>query len=127
MLQSLTDRCSFLSQQSLRYEFVKLQLEILDDFRLRLTQLLHGCDQSWPYSQTYYAILNAVNYLIIVLEEWKNLPFFIELSEVYSPNETLFDGIIGLLEHMLNEFLFQIKNSFINQMRDKMHSYETNK
>jgi hypothetical protein len=103
MLQSLTDRCSFLSQQSLRYEFVKLQLEILDDFRLRLTQLCNECDQLWPYSQTYYAIINAVNYLIIVLEEWKNLPFFIELSEVYSPDGTLFDGIIGLLEHTLNE------------------------
>jgi hypothetical protein len=57
----------------------------------------------WPYSQTYDAIINAVNYLIIVLEEWKNLPFFIELSEVYSPDGTLFDGIIGLLEHTLNE------------------------
>lgn len=67
-----------LSDINHRFDFVKLQLEILDDYRLRLNQLLRVDEESedgeWPMCKRYFAILNAVNYLIIVLEEWKNLP-----------------------------------------------------
>ncbi|CAG2106999.1 unnamed protein product [Medioppia subpectinata] len=125
MLQSITNRCSLFTSESLKYSFVKLQLEILDDFRLRLIQLIHTSDQSWPYSQQYFAIINTFNYLIVVLNEWKILPFFVQISETYSPNETVFDPIIGLFQHVLNEFISQIKNSFISEFRSQLQTYQS--
>ena len=125
MLQSITNRSSFLTNDSLKYEFVRLELEILDDFRLRLIQLLTNCDQSWPHSHQYFAIINTINYLIIVLDEWKNLPFFIQISDIYANNATIFDPIIALFEHVLNEYIVQIKHSFMNQMKNKFQTYQS--
>ncbi|CAG2174733.1 unnamed protein product, partial [Oppiella nova] len=127
MLQSITNRCSLFTDNSLKYSFVRLQLDILDDFRLRLIQLIHTSDQSWPHSQQYFAIINTFNYLIVVLNEWKILPFFVQISETYSPNETVFDPIIGLFQHVLNEFILQIKTLFLSEFRDKLQAYQSTK
>ncbi|XP_054165500.1 RAD50-interacting protein 1-like [Oppia nitens] len=123
MLQSVTNRCSFFTNESLKYAFIKLQLEMLDDFRLRLIQLLHTSDKSWPLSQRYFAIINTINYLIFVLNEWKILPFYVQISEIYSPNETVFDQIIGLLQHVLNESIQQIKDLFLDQLKTGLQTY----
>lgn len=125
MLQSITNRSSFLTDTSLQYQFVKLELEILDDFRLRLIQLVHNCDHSWPYSQQYFAIINSINYLIVVLDEWKNLPFFVQISEIHCPNATVFDHLVGLLEHISKEFVSQIKFSFFTHLKTKLQNYQT--
>ena len=125
MLQSITNRCSFLSDPLLQYQFVTLELEILDDFRLRLIQLVHNYDHSWPYSHQYFAIINSINYLIVVLEEWKNLPFFIQISDIHCSTGTVFDDMIRLLEHISKEFVSQIKLSFLAHLKSKIQNYQT--
>lgn len=75
MLFYFADRCLLFGEASVKYAFVNLQLDLLDDFRLRLTQLLEDDNVStWPLPQRHFAILNTVNYLLVVLNEWKNLP-----------------------------------------------------
>jgi hypothetical protein len=50
---------------------LELQLELLDDFRVRFLQLLH--ETLDPLSSRLIAILNTINYLASVLQEWGGL------------------------------------------------------
>jgi hypothetical protein len=55
---------------------LQLQIELLDDFRLRLAQLVNNPDvtdnfEKWPFSIKYFGIFNGLNYLEIVLDEWQ--------------------------------------------------------
>ena len=52
--------------------FLDLQLELLDDYRIRLLQVKkeEGND---PLGARYGAILNSVNYVLDVLQQWREL------------------------------------------------------
>lgn len=52
-----------------RLQFLELQLELIDDWRVRLLQLLHqNCED--PLNSLIPNILNSVNYVLNVLMEW---------------------------------------------------------
>jgi hypothetical protein len=59
-----------------RLQFLELQLELLDDFRVRLLQLSRlsrsECDD--PLGSQLPAMLNTINYIACVLREWGELP-----------------------------------------------------
>lgn len=71
LLLTITERYSSLPQPGHRLQFLELQLELLDEFRVRLLQLLH--ETSDPLSPRLIAILNTINYLASVLQEWGGL------------------------------------------------------
>jgi hypothetical protein len=71
LLLTITERYSSLPQPGHRLQFLGLQLELLDEFRVRLLQLLH--ETSDPLSSRLIAILNTINYLASVLQEWGGL------------------------------------------------------
>lgn len=54
-----------------KLRFLDLQLELLDDYRIRLHQIKVGINE--PLSPTYCAILNTVNYMCDVLNDWSEL------------------------------------------------------
>lgn len=126
LLQSITDRFSLFHNLESKSSFVKLQLDSIDEFRLRLAQLTNNPLQEdkmkWPFYSNYYAILNSLNYLIIVLEDWKYQAIFMEISE-YLLVDSVFDEILGLLNHLLNEMIQKIILSLMNQLRVKIHQY----
>lgn len=126
LLQSITERFSFFHYLECKSSFVKLQLDSVDDFRLRLAQLtnnpLHEDKLKWPFYSNYFAILNSLNYLIIVLEDWKYQPIFMEISE-YLLIDSVFDEILGLLNHLLNEMIQKIVQSLMKQLRLKIQQY----
>lgn len=78
LLLTMTERYSSLPQISCQLSFLALQLELLDDFRLRLHQLCQFQVQE-PLKSNYCSIINAVHYVVTVLNEWSNLPFFLQL------------------------------------------------
>lgn len=49
--------------------FLALQKELVDDFRIRLTQVMKE-ESRQPLSPRYCAILNAANYISTVLSDW---------------------------------------------------------
>lgn len=53
-----------------KLHFLNLQLDLLDDFRLRLVQLM----KDEPFQSNFCPMLNAVNYMITVLSDWGDLP-----------------------------------------------------
>ncbi|CAG2052936.1 unnamed protein product [Timema podura] len=72
LLLTMTERYTSLPQPGHRLQFLELQLELLDDFRVRLLQLLHE-ETSDPLSSRLPAILNTIHYLASVLQEWGGL------------------------------------------------------
>ncbi|KAG8175130.1 hypothetical protein JTE90_023412 [Oedothorax gibbosus] len=78
LLLTMTERYSNIADKDRQISFLDLQLELLDDFRLRLHQLAQ-CQMQETIQFSYCGIMNAIHYVTNVLEEWNNLPFFLHL------------------------------------------------
>ena len=55
-----------------KVRFLGLQLELLEDFRIRLVQVMKEAGHL-PTGHAYTAVLNAVHYITSVLKEWNEL------------------------------------------------------
>jgi transcription termination factor NusB len=83
LLSTITDRYRSLPSTWHQLQFVQLQLELLDDFRVRLVQVrneLQATTECSALSQQFCSILNTVSYVEGVLQQWTNLPFFVKLQ-----------------------------------------------
>lgn len=63
------DRYKNLPTASRKLQFLGLQKELVDDFRIRLTQVMKEETRA-SLGFRYCAILNAVNYIATVLADW---------------------------------------------------------
>ena len=71
LLQTITERYELLSQPGHRLQFLELQLELLDDFRVRLLQLCNAETGNIIESRTPM-IANTLYYIENVLTDWGN-------------------------------------------------------
>lgn len=71
LLSTLTERYEILPQPGHKIQFLQLQLDLIDDFRVRLLQKL-GDDNPELLTSNFPSILNTVNYVRSVLDEWGN-------------------------------------------------------
>jgi len=71
-----SDRYKLLPSMAHRMDFLKLQLELLDDFRIRLLQVKKEifANKADHLNQQYSAILNTAYYITDILCQWANLP-----------------------------------------------------
>ncbi|ESP04039.1 hypothetical protein LOTGIDRAFT_212244 [Lottia gigantea] len=72
LLLTITDRYKPLPTPTSQLKFLKLQLELLEEFRVRVVQIMKGYTHS-PVGEEFTAILNGVHYVIEVLREWSEL------------------------------------------------------
>ncbi|XP_037073553.1 RAD50-interacting protein 1-like [Pollicipes pollicipes] len=79
MLQAMTERYRQLPQPGQRLQFLDLQLELLDDLRVRLLQLLRN-EKHQPISGRCCALLNTAHHLRQALAEWGEQPAFLHLQ-----------------------------------------------
>ena len=79
LLQGITDRYKPLPQPGHRLQFLELQLDLVDDFRVRVLQLMKS-EMSDPLTSNYGAILNTVHHITSTLRDWDNIPFFVEMQ-----------------------------------------------
>jgi len=70
------DRYRSLPSTEHRLQFAELQLELLEDFRVRLLQVRKEMLDSEPSPITpqMCSILNTVSYIDGILQQWNNLP-----------------------------------------------------
>nr|CAB3265588.1 RAD50-interacting protein 1-like [Phallusia mammillata] len=79
LLLTITDRYKSLSNNVAQLKFLDLQLLLLDDFRIRLTQMLRSIGRN-QFDEARFAILNAAYYITLVLQEWADNVFFLQLK-----------------------------------------------
>lgn len=79
LMSTITDRYKYLPSPEHRLKFLDMQLELLEDFRIRLVQVMKEVTHD-SLGDTFCAILNGVHYITDVLREWCNTTFFVELQ-----------------------------------------------
>jgi len=77
MFSHSADRYRSLPSTDHRLQFAQLQLELLEDFRVRLLQVrkeMLDNEMMIPITSQMCSILNTVSYIDGVLQQWNNLP-----------------------------------------------------
>ncbi|XP_064200784.1 RAD50-interacting protein 1 isoform X2 [Anguilla rostrata] len=142
LLLVITDRYRSLPCSRAQLSFLALQRELVDDFRIRLTQVMKE-DSRCPLGSRYCAILNAANYISTVLGDWADNVFFLQLQqaavalgeEVWGPlgatevgrlaslEGSLFEGLLGLLERLRGDMLGRLLEAVMREVREKAQPY----
>ncbi|KAG1682586.1 RAD50-interacting protein 1 [Nymphon striatum] len=94
LIHTITGRYKCVPQPYHKLQFLNLQLELLDDFRLRLVQLMKSEE---PFESNFCPILNAINYVTTVLKEWCDLPFFLQM-QCYKVQHQRLQKSLGIFE-----------------------------
>ncbi|CAD5115923.1 DgyrCDS4853 [Dimorphilus gyrociliatus] len=134
LMLTMTDRYKSVDNMSVKLKFASLQLQLLDDFRIRLIQIKAQIDNN-PVSGQMCAILNTVFYVSQVLKEWSDLMFFQDIHEencrrnalknVFNQeeNNSIFDGIIDLFERLVNDMTSACVSHVIDDVRNISKPY----
>ncbi|KAJ9577197.1 hypothetical protein L9F63_006254, partial [Diploptera punctata] len=115
LLLTITERYSSLPQPGHRLQFLELQLELLDDFRVRLLQLLKEEESLEPLSSRLPPILNTISYIASVLMEWGGLAHFLQL-QYYKAQLNGIEGMDGTVFDDILELLINMKDDRINKL-----------
>ncbi|XP_034104363.1 RINT1-like protein [Drosophila albomicans] len=122
LLEAIKDRYYGLVQPGHQLQFLNLQLELIDSFRRRLVQLhSSGAIASLP-------VLNAINYLIMVLREWGENVHYLHLhSALAGPNaneiNSVFEHAVAELGHWAHQLMENLANKAVNEMKAKSMNY----
>uniref|UniRef100_A0A1A9W381 RINT1-like protein n=1 Tax=Glossina brevipalpis TaxID=37001 RepID=A0A1A9W381_9MUSC len=122
LLEAIKDRYYSLIQPGHQLQFLDLQLKLIDDFRRRLVQLhSSGVIESIP-------ILNAINYVKMVLSEWgENIHYLHLHAALVGPNvdevNSVFEHPVSELEHWTQELLKNLSTKAVNEIKAKSMAY----
>ncbi|XP_073694563.1 RAD50-interacting protein 1 [Garra rufa] len=142
LLLVITERYRSLLCPRAQLSFLALQKELVDDFRIRLTQVMKE-ESRQPLSPRYCAILNAANYISTVLSDWGDNVFFLQLQqaavsvgeEILGPlgaTETgrlaslegsLFEALLALLERLRGDMLGRLLDAVMRDVKEKAQPY----
>ncbi|XP_058796896.1 RAD50-interacting protein 1 [Phymastichus coffea] len=148
LLSAISDRYNHLPQPGHRLQFLDLQLELIDDWRVRLLQLLHE-DYKDPLSSLIPSILNTLYHVTTVLQDLGATVQYLQLyfyktqfenaetvmhesieNFVMEENEgeiTVFDEAISLLERLEKKLLSEIYDSIFSEIKAKSWIYSNEK
>lgn len=143
LLQVITERYRALPSSSAQLKFFGLQKELVDDFRIRLTQVMKE-ESRCPLGIRYCAILNAVNYISTILRDWGDNVFFLQLQQaavsqgeqevlgslemtevgrLASLEGSLFDGLLSLLDRLKGDMLGRLLHFLMRDIAEKAQPY----
>ncbi|KAM6093264.1 RAD50-interacting protein 1 isoform 3-T3 [Theristicus caerulescens] len=142
LLLVITDRYKNLPTASRKLQFLALQKELVDDFRIRLTQVMKEETRA-SLGFRYCAILNAVNYIATVLADWADNVFFLQLQQaelevraesnavsklqlgqLASMESSVFDEMINLLERLKHDMLTRQVDHVFREVKDAAKLYK---
>ncbi|XP_053263242.1 RAD50-interacting protein 1 isoform X5 [Podarcis raffonei] len=142
LLLVITDRYKHLPAAARKLQFLELQKELVDDFRIRLTQVMKE-ETRMPLAFRYCAILNAVNYIATVLADWADNVFFLQLQQaalevcadsnalnklqlgqLASMESSVFDDMINLLERLKHDMLTRQVDHVFREVKEAARMYK---
>ncbi|XP_063783105.1 RAD50-interacting protein 1 [Pseudophryne corroboree] len=142
LLLVITDRYKNLPTAEKKLKFLELQKDLVDDFRIRLTQVMKEESRAL-LGFKYCAILNAVNYIATVLGDWADNVFFLQLQQaalevcmdinsssklqlgqLASMEISVFDDMINLLERLKNDMLCRQVEHVFREVKDAAKMYK---
>ncbi|CAB3383433.1 Hypothetical predicted protein [Cloeon dipterum] len=124
LLTTMTDRFRNLPQPGHRLQYVELQLELIEEWRLRLVQILRE-ERLLPLASRLPAILNSVSYVSAVLREWAEKPLLLQL-QLYRQGHVqgcVFDEALHLLDSLSSELLDTLTEAVLLDVKAKSREY----
>ncbi|XP_053393642.1 RAD50-interacting protein 1-like isoform X2 [Mercenaria mercenaria] len=139
LMLTITDRYKPLPHSSQKLCFLDLQLELLEDFRVRIIQVKDNTHN--PLSDCFCSILNTAYYVTEVLREWSELVFFLQLqfyrmecnehtssesaesSDIPFGYTTVFEDMIALYDRLRQDMLKAIVNHVFTDVRARSKPY----
>lgn len=122
LLEAIKERYYSLIQPGHQLQFLTLQLELIDNFRRRLVQLhSSGAVES-------ITILNAINYIKMVLSEWGENVHYLHLhAALVGPNadeiNSVFEQPVAELDHWTQQLLKDLATKAVNEIKAKSMPY----
>ena len=128
LLQSITARYRLLEYPELQLKFVRLQCELLEDFRMRLVQILRQEQDRGPaqLSDKFGLILNSAHHLITVLESWSDLPLFLHLQYLSGGSGSGggdFASVVDGFQFMIEDLSRTAASSIMYEFRARSFEY----
>ncbi|XP_028900927.1 RINT1-like protein isoform X2 [Zeugodacus cucurbitae] len=122
LLEAIKERYSTLIQPGQQLQFLSLQLELIENFRQRLVQLFSSGEVGIE------SILNAINYLALVLNEWGEHVHYLHLHAALvgrNSNEihSVFDQPVSELEHWTKKLVESLATKAVNEIKAKSMAY----
>jgi len=105
-------------------QFVELQLELIEEWRVRLVQLLRE-ERPRPLASKLPAMLNSVSYVSAVLREWAEQPLLLQL-QLYQQGDVqgcIFEDALQLLEGLADELLDTLTEAVLLDVKAKSREY----
>uniref|UniRef100_A0A8C3A365 RAD50 interactor 1 n=1 Tax=Cyclopterus lumpus TaxID=8103 RepID=A0A8C3A365_CYCLU len=143
LLQVITERYRALPCPSAQLKFLGLQRELVDDFRIRLTQVMKE-ESRCPLGARYCAILNSVNYISTILADWGDNVFFLQLQQaavslgdegvlgglgvmevgrLASLEDSLFASLLALLDRLKGDMMGRLLEWSMREITEKTKPY----
>lgn len=143
LLQTITERYESLAQPGHRLQFLDLQLELLDDFRIRLLQIAHEEQIKDIVESKIPMIANTLYYIENVLLDWGAMLHYLNLyyyktqmEDVVKKNniadldeyfelesETVFEGTLSLYRHMRKDLLCTLSEFVMIEIKGRSRPY----
>ncbi|XP_018566371.1 RAD50-interacting protein 1 [Anoplophora glabripennis] len=144
--QTITERYESLPQPGHRLQFLELQLELLDDFRVRLLQIVNA-EEGDVIESKILAIANSIYYIENVLIDWGAMLHYLNLyyyksqlemaKQPVSPTstefedsqlfeietDTVFAETLSLYRHMRKDILNTLAETVIIEIKRKSRDY----
>ncbi|CAH1179774.1 unnamed protein product [Phaedon cochleariae] len=147
LLQTIMERYEALPQPGHRLQFLELQLELLDDFRVRLLQLVNAEEGNIVESRIP-SIANSIYYIENVLLDWGTMLHYLNLyyykSQLESEKQpttqftdidddplyeietdTVFAETLSLYRHMRNDLLHTLAEIVIAEVKTRSKAYRS--
>lgn len=116
LMLTVTDRYKTLNNPENQLRFVDLQLELLEEFRIRLVQVM---DKHDPLGEQSCAIFNAIYYLTEVLQEWNNSAHFVQLQYFRKQMQTQEDSVASEMSGMVDG-IFDSAVFYLDKLKEQM-------
>ncbi|CAD5227580.1 unnamed protein product [Bursaphelenchus okinawaensis] len=126
LMRSMSERYMMITVASIRSRFLKHQLVIIDEFLSRIARIFHEVESPWH--DPYPALMNAVWYIGVVLDEWNSEDAFIELGGsdgLQSLARGPFDESADLYRHEWRKRAKHLLTSFRSIIDGKVQVYAT--
>ncbi|XP_050299116.1 RAD50-interacting protein 1 [Anthonomus grandis grandis] len=149
LLQTITERYECLPQPGHRLQFLELQLELLDDFRVRLLQIINAEEGDYMDSKVPM-IANTLYYIENVLVDWGSMLHYLNLfyyksqiDEAQQPttpvspflndfddntisdleSDSLFIETLSLYRHFRRDLLCGLAEAVILEVKKRSYDY----
>uniref|UniRef100_A0AAR5NYY9 RAD50-interacting protein 1 n=1 Tax=Dendroctonus ponderosae TaxID=77166 RepID=A0AAR5NYY9_DENPD len=149
LLQTIAERYECLPQPGHRLQFLELQLELLDDFRVRLLQIVNAEEGDYMESKIP-SVANTLYYVENVLVDWGTMLHYLNLyyyknqindaeydAILVSPNlsdfddhinmdlesDTLFAETLSLYRHFRRDLLAGLAEAVLMEVRKRSWNY----